>query len=322
MKKCLKITLNILVFVIIAGFGYYMVRTMMSDDKTFFSGGSNTENGFVSPYKKTYSLKVASDILCFDIVENTIYIAQSDKVSVYDLSGKLQRDFVIKKDVRDMVVEDSRIYLLYPAEIEVLTLEGEKVAGWEARRNNSDYCSMALSSEYIFVTDAANKHICKYTKEGEYLAIILSPHGFIIPSYSFGIVNIGDTIYCSNSGRHKIESYTLEGQYIASFGKSGTEAGSFAGCCNPVYLAATQHGDIITSEKGNPRISCYSRTGEFRGILLNSKKLGGGNQAYRVKVQDDKIYVAGKKSLSVFVFDTELAAQSTCAGCPANCPLK
>jgi hypothetical protein len=180
---------------------------------------------------------------------------------------------------------------------------------------------MALSSDYIFVTDAENKNICRYTKEGDFLDFILSPNSFVIPSYAFDIIIIQDTIYCSNSGRHRIESYSLEGKYLGSFGKVGIEAGSFVGCCNPGYLAATQYGDIITSEKGIPRISCYGHDGKFRAILLDSKMLGGGTKAYCVKVQDDRIYVAGKNTLSVFVYDSTLAAQSACADCPLECQL-
>lgn len=321
MNKTLKIILNIFVFVLIAGFGYYMVHSIMSD-KAIFSGGGNAEDTLVSPYKKTNSFTAASEILCFDIYENMIYVALSGKISVFNLSGKHQRDFAIKKNVRDIVIEESAIYLLYATGIEVFTTEGEKIAGWDACSDNSDYCAFTVTDDYVFVTDAENKLITQFDKQGQLVRFIKSPRGFVIPSYSFDIININDTIFCSNSGRHKIESYTLDGKYIASFGATGTQAGAFAGCCNPVYLAATPWGDILTSEKGNPRISCYGRDGKFRTILLNSKMLGGGTQAYRAKMKDDKIYIAARKSLSVFVFDPELAAGSACAGCPLNCPLR
>ena len=321
MKKTLKITINLLVFVIIAGFGYYMVHSMMSDDKSLLSGGRNSEN-FVSPYKKTNSVTVSSDILCFDISGNSIYVVRSGKVSVFDLSGKLLRDFAIHTDARDVAVEDTTIYLLFPSNIDLYSLEGVKKDTWEAIGNRAGYCALTTSEDYVFVTDAENKLIYQYDKEGRLVRFIRSPHGFIIPSYAFDIINIHDTIYCSNSGRHKVESYTIDGEYIASFGVAGTQAGSFAGCCNPAYLAATPWGDIITSEKGNPRISCFSRDGQFRTILLNSKLLGGGTQAYRIKMQDDKIYTTGKRTLSVFTCDPALAAQTACAGCPFDCPLR
>jgi uncharacterized protein YxeA len=322
MQKKLRIILKLLVFAIIAGFVWYMVNSHGKRESFFGSDAVNGQDDGISPYRKTNTIQAKSDIIAFDLSDDNIYIAVNHAVTIYDKEGTFVRQIPIGKEIRDIIVEDGRIYLLYPAGIEVFTPEGDKVAGWEAHSNQSDYCAFTTTKDYIFVTDAGNKHIYQYDKQGWIVRFFASPAGFIIPSYSFGIVSINDTIYCSNSGRHKIESYTVDGEFIASFGVSGAQAGAFAGCCNPVYLAATRWGDILTSEKGNPRISCYSRDGKFRTILLNSKILGGGTQAYYVKMQDDKIYVAGKKTLSVFVFDAELAEQSACADCPSDCPLR
>ena len=316
MHKKLRILLNLSVFVLIIGFVWYMVGSLGKNEPIF---GSIHLTGEPSPYKKISSIKTKSEIIRFDLSDENIFIAENHTVMIYNKTGALLKRLLVEQEIRDIKVEGDRIYLLYPTAIEVYAVEGEKITGWKASRVNSDYCSMALSSEYIFVTDAGNKNICKYTKEGDYIAVILSPDGFIIPSYSFDIINIGDTIYCSNSGRHRIESYTLEGEYITSFGKSGSEAGSFAGCCNPAYLAVTTNGNILTSEKGAPRISCFSRDGKFNTILLSDKTLGGGVKAYSVKVKDERIYVAGKNTLSVFVYDTQLAVRATCAGCPLDC---
>ena len=322
MHKGLRIVLNLLLLGVIIGFVWYTGATLRKGDAL---GGNSAETGQkegVSPYKKVHTIKTKSGIISFDLADDFIYIAVNHAIMIYDRVGALVRQYPIGKEIRDIQVEGDRIYVLYPDEIEVLSLEGERITGWKARRINSDYCAMALSSEYIFVTDAGNKRICKYTLEGEFVAVILSPEGFIIPSYAFDIINLRDTIYCSNSGRHRIERYTIEGEYIDAFGKSGNEAGRFAGCCNPVYLAATSNGDILTSEKGNPRIGCFSRDGAFKAMLLGSKVLGGGTVAYRVKVKGDRLFIAGKNVLSEYIYDAQLAAQSACAGCPADCPLR
>jgi len=320
MNKTLKIALNLLVFILIGGFGYYMVRSVMSDGKTIFSGDGNATNSFVSPYKKTNSFAASSEIIGFDIYDNTLYAALSGKVSVFDLSGKRLRDFAIKKEVRDLVVEESAIYLLYPTGIEVFRPTGEKITEWAACSENSDYCAFTTTEDYVFVTDAENKLITQFDKQGQLVRFIKSPFSFIIPSYSFDIININDTIYCSNSGRHKIESYTLDGKFITSFGTTGMQAGAFAGCCNPVYLEKTSGGNILTSEKGAPRISYYGRDGKFRTVLFDSKKLGGGTAAYRMRARGENIYIAHKKTISVYTFDSALADES-CAGCEEDCPL-
>jgi hypothetical protein len=300
MNKPLKITLNTLLFLLIAGFGYYMFHSILSEKKNISSETENPDNSCVSPFKKTVSFNTPSNILCFDVYNNSIYIAQIEEISVFDLSGKPQFNFQIEANARDIIVEREIIYLLYPTKIELYTPEGVKKEEWEACSENSDYCAFTTTQEYVFVTDTENKLIHQYNKQGGFVRFIKSPEGFVIPGYSFDIISINDTIYCSNSGRHQIESYTTNGEFIASFGVAGTEAGACAGCCNPVYLAKNAAGDILTSEKGNPRISCFGRDGNFRSVLFDSHTLGGGTAAYKMRVDGDNIYIAGKNTITTY----------------------
>ena len=319
-NKSLKIILNIFLFLLIAGFGTYMVYSVGSKEHAILPDNNHQGGTFTSPYQKVNTFEAASDIISFDISEHAVYAAQSDQVSIYDVSGAHRHDFEIKTNVRDIAVDNQVIYLLYPAGIAVYTLDGEKTGEWEACSQLSDYCAFTLASEYIFVTDAANKHICQYDKEGRFVRFINSPQGFIIPSYSFDIISINDTLYCSNSGRHRVESYTLDGTFITSFGIPGTQAGAFSGCCNPVYLAKSFDGNILTSEKGIPRISCYGKEGTFRTVLLDAKALENGTAACKISVSEENIYIAHKKTISVFRFNPTIIEQS-CAGCEAECPL-
>jgi hypothetical protein len=250
-------------------------------------------------------------------------VAVANAVCVYDHYGKLLHRFSAGELIRDVAVNDEGIYLLYPSKIEVYSLDGGTlIREWEACSELSNYCSFALAADFVFVTDMENKNICKYTAEGNFVKFIKSPNGFIIPSLTFGIEYIDGALYCSNSGRHLVESYTLEGEYIASFGEPGHDLGLFNGCCNPVHLTHTKQGDIITSEKGNPRISCYGKDGSFRSLLLDSQTLGGGRVAYDVKVQDDKLFVAGKDVISVFQYEKVLASATSCSTCKVSCPLR
>jgi hypothetical protein len=337
MNKTFKIILNILIFAVIAGFGYYVIRSMSSNERTI--SGEITENTFVSPYTKIDSMEFDSDIICFDVYKNTLYVAFADRIDGIRLSNgeKIFQTIpvgfeltTIPTGIRDMVVDENFVYILYPTKIIVYSnyphpYENVKTKEWEACSDNSDYVAIATSEDYVFVTDAADKNIVQYTKQGGLVRFIKSPEGFIIPSHTFDIININDTIFVANSGRHKIESYTLNGEFISSFGKSGAQAGAFAGCCNPVYLAATSNGNILTSEKGNPRISSYGKDGNFRMILFDSHSLGGGTDAYRMRVSGENIYIASRKTISVYEFDAtrlEKSCNKSCGGCKNACPKK
>jgi len=304
---------------------------MTSERKTTQLSEENTEHPFVSPYEKINSFDVASEIQGFNISKNSIFVALVDKIAVFDLSGQHQYNFAIETNVRDIVacrgkarLAPTMIYILYPKKIVLHSLNGQKTDEWHACSETSDYCALTTTQDYVFVTDAENKNIVQYDKQGNLVRFIKSPDGFIIPSYAFDIISINDTIYCSNSGRHRIESYTLNGEFGASFGKSGAQAGAFAGCCNPVYLAKSADGNILTSEKGNPRISCYGRNGKFRAILFDSNMLGGGTEAYRMRVFGENIFIANGRTISVYGRDGARPVSTAghpCAGCPMreNC---
>jgi hypothetical protein len=276
-----------------------------------------------SSYRRIASFETSGMINAFEEHDHKIYVAASNVVTVYDYHGKTLHRFPAGEEgIRDMAVSEDGVYILHPAKISVYTAGGRLLREWEACSNLSDYCSFTLADGAVFVTDRENKHICKYTSEGQFVKFISSPNTFIIPSLTFGIESINGVLYCSNSGRHQIESYTPDGEYLGAFGKPGGAPGRFAGCCNPVHLSCNPNGEIITSEKGNPRISCYGGDGTFRSVLLDSKALGGGHAAYDVKMQNDRLFVAGKNHVSVFAYDPSLAANTACSACSIACPLK
>jgi hypothetical protein len=307
---------------VVGASGVLMNRSLMHT-AVVPAGKRQDEAPLVSPYRQVASFDVPDAIQSLAQHDGTVYVATRNGVLATDMHGKRKRGFtVVNEIIRDMAVDGDEIFLLHPASISVYSPEGQLLREWAACSELSNYCSFALSRDFVFATDMDNKNICKYTREGNFVAFISSPNGFVIPSLTFGIECIGDVVYCSNSGRHQVEKYTLDGKYLDSFGKAGGAPGLFTGCCNPVYLSCTPGGDLITSEKGNPRISCYGGDGVFRSMLLDRKLLGGGYTAYDVKVWNDRLFVAGKNKVSVFRFDNTAAAASACASCGVGCPLR
>jgi hypothetical protein len=319
--KTTRILFNLAFFLVVVGFTWYMVASINNDILPDGGAVRGTSGLFSSPYKQVASFKLPEEINRFELYDNKLFISAGQLVYIYHIEGNRLGDFPVGLNVRDITVAGDEIYLLYPTRIEVFSMSGEPIRQWEACSNLSDYCSFAIAGNAVFVTDAANKEICKYITNGDFVKFIQSPRNFIIPSYTFDIDCYNDTIYCANSGRHSVETYTLNGDFIAASGAPGSEAGFFSGCCNPAYISFTSGGTLITSEKGNPRISCYGRNGRFRSILLDSKALGGGNKAYPIKPYHDKLLVAAKNRIITFQYDPK-ADVSACSGCAVSCPLR
>lgn len=329
-RKFLKVTGSLAVggaILSVAGAGIW--KLFKHPDQLFYDSKRSQgikllkEDGdFVSPYRRTFGFVVPEDINAMEVVGGSIYLATPNNIYIYGLSGELQTNFSTPSDVRDLAVFDSRIYALYPTRIEAYDHQGALLQSIEACSENSDYCSLAVCPEGIFVTDVANKNICKYNLDGSMARFIQSPKGFVVPSYSFAITYMDGKILCSNPGRHLVETYTPEGEFVASFGKAGAGAGAFSGCCNPAILSPANNGELITSEKGIPRISCYSQNGKFRSVLLDSKALGGGHTAYDVRVQKDKLIVTSGKKVSVYQYDKRMSQTTACGTCTKDCPLK
>lgn len=299
-RKVRQTAVNLIIFLIIGGFIWYVVSAMNKDEVQYADRNPATEEPFISPYEQVTAFRLPEEIGRFELADEKLYILAGTTVYIYDPEGKELSHFTIAPHARDITAEDGQIYLLYPTHIDVFSEEGIQIHTWEACSELSDYCSFTLTDEHVFVTDAENKNICKYTREGNFVRFIHSPRNFIIPSYAFAIENRNDTIYCVNSGRHQIEMYTPEGTYIGSFGGPGGQSGFFAGCCNPAYITFSPEGDLITSEKGNPRISSFERSGNFKEVYLTARMLGGGNKAYEVKATNDLLYIAGKDRILVF----------------------
>ncbi|MDR2466759.1 MAG: hypothetical protein LBD35_05135 [Prevotellaceae bacterium] len=300
-------------------------------DKRKFAFGALTPerdgNTFVAPYRLVASFETGGAVHCFDVADDKFFAALPDRIAVFDAAGARLAEFAAARETRDIAVASDGVYLLHPAGFDAVSRDGAPLRSAEACSPDSDYCSFALTDTHVFVTDAANKHICKYTRNGVFVKFIDSPNRFIIPSYTFGIEAANGMIYCSNSGRHSIERFSEEGDYLGSFGKAGGAEGTFAGCCNPVHVTGTPWGDIITSEKGVARISCYGGDGTFRGTLLASRELGRGAKAFDVKTEGDKLHVAGEGRISTFKYDKQAAAlaaaaAASCGNCAVNCPLR
>ncbi|KAI3386388.1 hypothetical protein SNEBB_007848 [Seison nebaliae] len=70
-----------------------------------------------------------------------------------------------------------------------------------------------------------------------------------------------ELIYICDKGNHRIQIYTINGNYVSQFGRKGTKHGNLS---SPTYLALSQqHERLYVSDTFNHRIEVFDLKGEF-----------------------------------------------------------
>ena len=123
-----------------------------------------------------------------------------------------------------------------------------------------------MGENNVFAADAGNRVVLRYDKSGKLAGRIGEKNkernipGLIIPSPYLGVVLAPDGLLrVNNTGRHRVEAYTVNGDLESSWGKPSNAIEGFCGCCNPIGLALLPDGRYVTCEKGLPRVKVYSR---------------------------------------------------------------
>ena len=333
MNKTTKIIVNIAVFVLVAGFTWYLIHSSRRHDVTLAT--MRAEQPFEPRFELHNSFEIVrnfeepQEIIRFQLHDGRLYILTEGLVFIYELAmmswtpapgtevppgtstmgitGLYVSSFAVNPEARDIAVDMRRkeIYILYSSRIEVYNFDGELIREWESRDRTADYCSIGIAGVHVFASDAGNRVLTRYLYDGEFMNMVRSPNRFIIPSRpSFDIESFNDTLFVINSGSHLIEIYTEFGLFISDFGTPGLEAGSFAGCCNPIFISATPDGRLITAEKGVPRVSLFTREGEFVEVLLNSRMLSDNpfeTRPFETRMcQKGMLFVAGRNRIMIF----------------------
>ena len=92
---------------------------------------------------------------------------------------------------------------------------------------------------------------------------------FMLPNRWLDIdVDARGVIRATDTGRHLVTAWALDGSPLGSFGKFGmSNPADFVGCCNPVNLALTPDGKIVTGDKMVARVKVYEPDGRLLAVI-------------------------------------------------------
>ncbi len=239
---------------------------------------------------------------------DTIYLVGDQKLKAIDIDGQLLLEIDFQDKPTTVEVEGENIYLAFGKSVKVLNRAGEIQDEWNIEGENTYVTAISGKEDFVFVADAGNRKILRYTKNGNLLdsfegkADADDLHGFIIPSPYFDIdVNEYGDLWAVNPGIHSLEQYTDNGNLREHWQASGAQTENFSGCCNPAHFCFLEDGSFVTSEKGLVRIKIYKSSGEFLGVVAPPTKFDD-----KIEGQAPDVAVDNKGNIYALDFDRKV----------------
>ncbi len=215
-----------------------------------------------------------------------MYVAGDRAIRVFGNPGGFERQIELPGEPRCLTIaDDGRIYVGLGDHVEVLAMDGRRVASWEPLGEEAVLTSIAKHKDDVFVADAGHRVVLHYDTAG-----MLTKHigekdpernipGFFIPSPHFDLaVSRDGLLRVVDPGRNRIEAYTFDGDLEFWWGERSNDIEGFCGCCNPVNFALLPNGGFVTAEKGLERVKVYNSDGAFVGVVASPAQLGKDKQ--------------------------------------------
>jgi hypothetical protein len=140
------------------------------------------------------------------------------------------------------------------------------------REKPADVTAVRLFQDAVLVADAAARVIRRYDLRGAVQGVIGARNktgGFMLPNGSLDFdVDAEGVVHATDSGRHQVTSWTLDGTMVASFGRFGmAKPEDFVGCCNPVNVAIAPDGSLVTAEKMVARVKVFGKDRTLLAVI-------------------------------------------------------
>ncbi len=245
-------------------FAYDLSRLQTTDPKLI----AYTETArWRSPHPEARRLALLPD--------GRLLLASGNYVTVATAEGQPGLEIALTGPARGIAAaKDGAIYIGLRDHIEVFDAKGQRKATWDSPGQKAWFTGLAVGENDVFAADAGGRVLLRYDRSGKLVKRIGEKNaernipGFIIPSPFFDVeLHRDGLLRVNNPGRHRVEAYTLDGDFEGAWGQPTMAITGFCGCCNPINLALLPDGKFVTCEKGLPRVKICSATGEFESVV-------------------------------------------------------
>ncbi len=293
--------------IILAFIGYIIFDTVRSERKPREDKAGIIQPGPADQWQIAQTIECRKGLKAVAVSTGGIIYAGGDsyiesynsglnKIWQIEMPGKISA-LAVNGDTL-FAASEELVYLLSP--------DGKIISEWGPYEAKCLITSLSANKDYLAVADAGNKIVFVIKKDGEVVSMIgHSEEKLLIPSPYFDVCLTDDNkLYLAHTGKYRIEKWGIDGQFISSFGESGSDPGKFCGCCNPAHFTISQ-GGFITAEKGINRIKVSGASGEFIEFVSSVNGFiasvpldiasSGGDKIYGANPSDSKLYVFTRK---------------------------
>ena len=204
-----------------------------------------------------------------------IYVLGDDEVRIFESDGKFVQGWPVLRNASGMALAaDGRVYVGAAGVVDIYSSDGSRSSGFAAGDTGKPAVITAIKvfKNEILIADADARVIRRYDAGGRQLGLIgasLRSGGFMLPNRRLDFdVDAGGIVRATDPGRHLVTTWNLQGQRLGFFGKFGmSDPADFVGCCNPVNIAVTPDGKIVTAEKMVARVKVYEPEGKLLAVI-------------------------------------------------------
>jgi len=169
---------------------------------------------------------------------------------------------------------DGRVYVGGAGRVDVFDGAGQRAGGFSFgdAGKPASVSAVAVHGADILVADASARLIRRFDASGRQLGLI-GDRGktktFMLPNGKLDVdIDAAGVVRATDSGRHQVTAWALDGTPIGRFGKFGMrDPADFVGCCNPINVATTPDGKVVTSEKMVARVKVFEPDGRLLAVI-------------------------------------------------------
>jgi len=204
-----------------------------------------------------------------------IYALGDGEVKVFDPEGTLLRRWKAPGKAMCLAAgADGRIYTGRPGRVDIFNAGGKQTGGFSVgdAEKPATITAIQVRGEEVLVADASACFVRRFDPTGRPRGEVgakTKTGGCLLPNGRMDLaVDSRGVVRTTDPGRHRVSAWSLEGEPLGYFGKFGHKLPEdFVGCCNPINLAITPDGKVVTAEKVIPRVKVFEPEGALIGYI-------------------------------------------------------